>query len=291
MTQTGTMLLGIDGGGTSCRAAVVVRGQRHEVTLGPANVTTGFDAAVATIDTALRMLAGRAGLPPEVLFQAPAHLGLAGVVSAALAARVRDALPLSRATVTDDRPTTIAGALGPAEGAVVAIGTGSFLGRQAGGRIRGIGGWGFFVGDQASGAWLGRRCLEEVMLSVDGLAAETGLCRSLLADHGSDPAEIVRFSVAARPADYAGLARAVVAAAAAGDALGARLMSEGADYIRRGLAALGWQRGETLCLTGGLGAAYAEWLDEPVVPARGSALDGALSLAALATVRSEGQGP
>ncbi len=287
MTAAGTMLLGIDGGGTSCRAAAVVGGLRHEVALGPANVSTGFDAAVATIGGALRLLAERAGLPPEVLFQAPAHLGLAGVVSGAVAARVRAALPLSRATVTDDRPTTIAGALGSAEGAVVAIGTGSFLGRQAGGRICGLGGWGFFLGDQASGAWLGRRCLEEVMLAVDGLAAETGLCRSILADHGGDPAEIVRFSVTARPADYAGLARAVVAAAGAGDPLGARLMAEGADYIRRGLAALGWQRGETLCLTGGLGPAYAEWLGEPVVPARGSALDGALSLAALAAARGE----
>lgn len=287
MTPTGTILLGIDGGGTSCRAAAVTGGLRHEVTLGPANVSTGFDAAVKTIGEALRLLAGRAGLPPETLFQAPAHLGLAGVVGGGEAARVRAALPLSRATVTDDRPTTIAGALGPAEGAVVAIGTGSFLGRQAGGRIGGLGGWGFFLGDQASGAWLGRRCLEEVMLAVDGLAAETGLGRSILADHGNDPAEIVRFSVRARPADYAGLARGVVAAADAGDPLGSRLMAEGADYIRRGLAALGWRRGEALCLTGGLGSAYAAWLGESVVPARGSALDGALLLAA----RAAGEGP
>ncbi|WP_413871068.1 BadF/BadG/BcrA/BcrD ATPase family protein [Albidovulum sp.] len=289
MIPSGTVLLGIDGGGSSCRAAAVAGGVRYEVTLGPANVTTGFDGAVATIVRALGMLADRSGLPSETLFRAPAHLGLAGVVDAALAERVRAALPLSRATVTDDRPTTIAGALGPAEGAVVAIGTGSFLGRQEGGRSRGLGGWGFFIGDQASGAWLGRRCLEEVMLAVDGLAAETGLVRTILSGHGGDPAAIVRFSVAAHPADYAGLARAVVAAAAEGDPLGARLMAEGADYIRRGLAALGWQRGGTLCLTGGLGPAYAGWLGEPVVPAKGSALDGALLLAAQTAGQAAGQ--
>ena len=125
------------------------------------------------------------------------------------------------------------------------------------------------------------------MLAVDGLAPGTGLGRAVLAGHGNDPAGIVRFSVAARPADYAGLARAVVAAAGAGDPLGRRLMAEGTDYIRRGLAALGWRRGETLCLTGGLGPAYGPWLGEPVVPAKGSALDGALILAAQAA----GEGP
>ena len=87
MIPSGTVLLGIDGGGSSCRAAAVAGGVRYEVTLGPANVTTGFDGAVATIVRALGMLADRSGLPSETLFRAPAHLGLAGVVDAALAER------------------------------------------------------------------------------------------------------------------------------------------------------------------------------------------------------------
>lgn len=280
--MAGTVLVGIDGGGSTCRAAVLAAGRRHEVVLGPANVSADFDGALATIRAAIAELAARAGLAPEVLARAPAHAGLAGVTDAAMAARVRAALPLARVTVTGDRPTTVAGALGAADGAVAAIGTGSFLGRQVAGVFRGLGGWGFHLGDQASGAWLGRRCLEEVMLEIDGLAAATPLGRSVLAGHGGDPAGIVRFSFAARPADHAALARSVAEAAAAGDPLGARLMAEGADYIRRGLAVLGWRRGETLCLAGGLGPAYAPWLGEEVVAPQGSALDGALALAARA---------
>ena len=282
MEPPGAPVGGIDGGGSGCRAAVLVAGRRHEVVLGPANVSADFDGAVATIRAALDALAARAGLAPGALAGDAAHAGLAGVTDAAMAARVRAALPLSRVTVTGDRPTTVAGALGAADGAVAAIGTGSFLGRQAAGSFRGLGGWGFFLGDQASGAWLGRRCLEEVMLGIDGLAPATALGRAILADHGGDPARVVRFSFAARPADYAALARPVAEAAAAGDPLGARLMAEGADYIRRGLAALGWRRGEALCLTGGLGPAYAPWLGEQVVAPKGSALDGALALAAAA---------
>lgn len=292
MVKPGELILGVDGGGTSCRAALLVGTERHEVALGPANVSTDFDRAVATIREAAHAVASVAGIAPEAVFAAPAHLGLAGVMSEAIAARVRAALPFSDAGVTDDRPTTIAGALGPDDGAVAAIGTGSFLGRQVAGQVRGIGGWGFQIGDQASGAWLMRRCLEEVMLSVDGIAAQTALTRRILADHGNDPAAIVRFSLAAKPADYARLARAVVTAAGtaaeaaagtaaeAGDPLGRRLMGEGADYIRAGLAVLGWAPGEALCLTGGLGPAYATWLGVPTVPAKGSALDGALLLAA-----------
>lgn len=278
MAQHAPLLIGVDGGGTSCRATLRLgTGARFDVVRGPANVSTDFAAALATITAALAELASLAGLSD--LAQAKAHLGLAGVMDAAIAARVAAALPFA-ATVTDDRPTTIAGALGDADGAVAAIGTGSFIGRQVAGRIHGVGGWGFYIGDQASGAWLLRRCLEEVMLAVDGLAPHTDLSRTILRDHGDQPGRIVEFSLASQPSDYAGLARAVVAAAEAGDALGVRLMREGAAYIRRGLDGVGWHDAEPLCLTGGLGPAYARWLGLPTVPPRGTALDGALALAA-----------
>ena len=93
---------------------------------------------------------------------------------------------------------------------------------------------------------------------------------------------IVLFSLDARPADYGRMARRIVEAAEAGDPLGSRLMDEGAGYIRAALAVLGWTRGERLCLTGGLGPAYARWMGETATAPRGSALDGALLLAARA---------
>ena len=277
----GPILIGIDGGGTSCRATLLAgRMARYDVVLGPANVSTDFDAALATINAALAQLAARAGLTMADLATATAHLGLAGVMSSAIAARVAAHLPFADATVTDDRPTTIAGALGEVDGALAAIGTGSFIGRQVTGKIHGVGGWGFYIGDQASGAWLLRRCLEEVMLSVDGFAPHTDLSRAILKEHGDDPGQIVLFSLNSQPSDYARLARDVVTAAEAGDSLGTRLMQEGAAYIRRALQVVGWNPSEALCLTGGLGPAYAGWLDLPTVTAKGTALDGALALAA-----------
>ncbi|MCB2116896.1 MAG: ATPase [Rhodobacteraceae bacterium] len=279
MNARDSVLIGVDGGGTSCRLALIAEGLRHEVRLGPANASTGFEAAVATLSEALRQAATLARLSPDDIAGATAHFGLAGVMNAEIAGRVAARMPIRALTVTDDRPTTIAGALGGGDGTVAAIGTGSFIGRQAGGTLRGIGGWGFYLGDQASGAWLLRRCFEEVMLAVDGLGPKTELVRTILAAHGDDPGRIVQFSLSARPADYATLAREVVGAADRGDALGMRLMEEGTRYIRAAMTALGWQPGEAFCLTGGLGPAYEARLGLQVVAPKGTALDGALVLA------------
>ncbi len=279
MSQTHPILLGIDGGGTSCRAALIAGGARHDVTLGPANVSTDFDAAIRTIADALDQIARKAALPPGALRDARAHLGLAGVMSDTIAARVAAALPLANASVTDDRPTTIAGALGDADGSVAAIGTGSFIGRQHAGHIAGVGGWGFYLGDQAAGAWLMRRCLEETLLTVDGLRHASPLTEAMLTEHGGDPARIVQFSLTAEPADYARLARHVVACAGRGDPLGRALLDEGSAYIRAALDRLGWRPGEPLVFTGGLGPAYAAHMGLPATEPKGTALDGALILA------------
>lgn len=282
MARTIPLLIGVDGGGTSCRAGLRVGpdGPRHDVQLGPANVSTDFEAALTTINAALAELALLSDLPPSRIAGAHAHLGLAGVMNDTIAAQVAAALPFPAATVTDDRPTTIAGALGEADGAVAAIGTGSFIGRQVAGRIHGVGGWGFHIGDQASGAWLMRRCLVQVMLAVDGFTPHTDLSRAILRNHGGDPGQIVQFSLTSQPSDYARFARDVVAAGDAGDPLGVRLMQEGAAYIRAALTVTGWQTDEPLCLTGGLGPAYARWLNIDTIPPKGTALDGALALAA-----------
>jgi glucosamine kinase len=201
------------------------------------------------------------------------------VMSDTIAARVAAALPLARASVTDDRPTTIAGALGHSDGSVAAIGTGSFVGRQHDGRIAGVGGWGFYLGDQAAGAWLMRRCLEETLLAVDGLRPASPLSNAMLTEHGSDPARIVQFSLTAQPSDYARLARRVVEHAGQGDPLGRALMDEGAAYIRAALDSLGWTPVEPLVFTGGLGPAYAAHMVLTATEPMGTALDGALILA------------
>ncbi|MFO1175089.1 MAG: BadF/BadG/BcrA/BcrD ATPase family protein [Paracoccaceae bacterium] len=279
-------IIGVDGGGTNCRARLVALpgGAVRERTGGPANVSD-FDGAMGRIVATLGGLVAEAGLTARDIAATSVHLGLAGVTGPVMAERVRAALlaamGFGRVTVSGDNVTMILGALGGADGAVAAIGTGSFVGRSAGGRVATIGGRGFLLGDQASGAWLGKRLLQELMLAADGLRPHSDLSRAVLARHGGDLAEVIAFAIAARPAEFAALAPEVLKAT--GDPLADALMGEGAGYIAAALAALGWRACEALCLAGGLGPRYRAYLPEPIQAsirdATGSALDGAILLA------------
>lgn len=273
-------LFGIDGGGSTCRFALLTGRVRSEVSLGAANAFTDRAGAIATLREGIAALAARAGLSDGEIASARLHAGLAGIMTPADAADVASALPVRQARVTDDRPTSLRGALGGADGTLAAIGTGSFFGRQAEGDTRFIGGWGFRLGDEASGAWLGRTLLSSVLHAVDGLRPRTPLADAILAQFDGAPSEIVTAAQDYSPRDFAVLAVKAVDAAGRNDPLGLDLMRDGAAWLTKAVTSLGWTRDEPLCLIGGLGPHYAAYIDAQVCPALGNALDGALALAA-----------
>ncbi|WP_146586353.1 BadF/BadG/BcrA/BcrD ATPase family protein [Puniceibacterium confluentis] len=283
-------VLGVDGGGSTCRVALLWQGQRHEVIGAGANVTSDFDAALAVLRDCLAALGERAQLRPEVLWAVPAYIGLAGVLDSRCAARVAAALPFATVMVEEDRPAALAGALGAGTGCVVSVGTGSFLGRKTSAGTKFIGGHGMVLGDEASGAWLGRRALAGALQAADDIVPDTALCISIR-DRLGGVTGVIDFARSAGAAEFAALAPEIVTAAEADDALAQGLLAEGAGYIVRGLHALGWRPGEPVCLLGGLGPRYAPWLAPEIlaalVPPRGSALDGALALAATLAERAE----
>ncbi len=277
------ILVAADGGGSACRVAMVVHGRRHDLRVGAANVHSDPEGAVETLRAALAELAAQAEIDAAALAGAVGYFGLAGANAPAAAARIAAHLPLRRVRVEDDRRAAVAGAFGDRDGTLAGIGTGSFLARQKAGAIDLRGGWGFVLGDEASGGWLGRLALARVLHVVDGIAPDSDLTRALAKRFGG-PQGILDFVAAARPGDMAALAPDVVAAAAAGDAAGRALMQAGADYIARAAAAIGWCAPEPFCLTGGLGSAYGPCLPAELAaalcPPAASAIDGALALAA-----------
>jgi len=282
-----TCLIGVDGGGTACRLALTWAGQRHEITLGAANAATDRVGAIATVRAGIQQLAERAGLDSAQLEHARVHVALAGVMSPADEQAMTDGLGLAHVTVSDDRISTVIGALGKGvgkdDGAVAGIGTGSFLARQADGKVRFVGGWGLDLGDEASGAWLGRGMLASTLRVEDGLTEGSALSDEMRRRFDGT-AGIVAFASKATPGELAELAPSIVAAAEAGDRLATALMQAGADYILHGLKVLGWSMGEPACLIGGLAASYRPWLHADLQGSlraqKGSALDGALQLAA-----------
>ncbi|MBY6155045.1 ATPase [Vannielia litorea] len=271
--------IGCDGGGSGSRLVLLWDGARHEVTGGPANATSDRAGAVDEISALLVRSAEAAGVAVKALKGIPAHYAIAGVVDESIARAVAEALPVP-GVVEEDQRAAVRGALGAEPGFVAGIGTGSYLARQGEAGFATIGGHGLVLGDEASGAWLGRELLRAVLAVADGMEPETALTRAVSGEFGG-ASGVVAFAAGARPQEFASLAPRVFEAE--GDAVARHMLVRGGDYIARGLLALGWSAGDAICLTGGAGPRYAGFLpqemQDALVPARGSALDGALALA------------
>jgi len=280
-----TLVIGVDGGGTGCRVAIgtVADGVLARAEGGRANVASDPALAIKNVIDTVEAAASKGVIAIERLKGATAHLGLAGVMTSQDAHRIASAVPYQNVVVTDDRPTAFNGAFGVQDGFLLSVGTGTIAAANTNGVFRSVGGWGFHVGDHASGSWLGHECLRHVLLCHDGIAQHSDLTRSLFAKFHNDPNEIVAFSMSAKPGDYGVFAPEVVEGAHAGDPVGKKILDRGASHLMRCLNALRFNAGDPLCLTGGVGPHYARYLPDGItaglVERRGNALDGAFALA------------
>ena len=277
-------VIGIDGGGTSCRAAlagregtIVGRGKS-----GAANILTDIDGGVRHIVEAAQRACADAGLG-EAVSSIDVLLGLAGANMDASVDAVRDRLPFRRCEIESDALIAVHGALGKADGAVAIIGTGSVFAAKQGLSVRTIGGWGFVVGDQGSGAALGRALMRQALLAHDGVRPASEATERLMSDFDGDPQKIVAFAHGALPGAFARYAPLVFDYAQGGDPVAVAIIVEAAGHIDAFLDALPGAELERICLLGGLGVRYEPWLAERhrarIVPAAGDALDGAVRLA------------
>ncbi|AXC49280.1 ATPase [Paracoccus suum] len=268
-------VLGLDGGGTGCRAVLADRAGRviGRGSGGPANIMSDRDGARANI-----MAAADAALDGRPAAQVAACLGLAGANISGARDWLAPMLPFGRTRVVHDALTSVAGALGPADGIVAAIGTGSVFSRQLAGAVVSIGGWGAVLGDEASGAWLGKRFLAHALRAGDGMAEASPLASAVIADLGG-PAGVVAFARTATGADFAALVPRI--AADPEDPAARAVLRDGAAEVAQAIIRL--QQGAELPVVfiGGLGPLYAARLAGrwPQIEAQGSALDGALRLA------------
>lgn len=275
------LFLGVDGGGSGCRAALADATGRilGEGRGGPANVVSDPDTALASVLDAAWGAMAAAGEGDD-LGRLTAVLGLAGANVAKAAAAFRARLPFASSRVENDVTVAVKGALGADDGIVAAIGTGSIFGVQRAGRVRLAGGWGLILGDHGSGARMGRDLYEAALLAHDGFVPKTPLLASVLREMGS-PDAVVAFARHATPADFARAAPRVLAAA--DDAAAARILAAADAGIARALDHLESEGAIPIVFTGGLGPLFAARLGHRyptlVRLAKGSALDGALALA------------
>lgn len=281
-TSPPNSLIAVDGGGSGCRLVLHYAEKVIETEAGPTNLSSDFEAARLQLLLGLGALASRAGLTLNDLRGVPGYLALAGAISDDICYRMQAALPFDHCRVEEDRRAALVGALGSTDGAIAHCGTGSFLAFQSGGDTRLVGGWGHVLGDEASAHWLVRRALAVTLDVADGLADPTPLTNQITRILGPAP-RIVAFAADARPEDLAAHAPIVTRCAQSDDPLARDILGAGAAYIAETLVRLGWQDGMALCLTGGIGAHYADFLPTTMRSAlskpKGTPIDGAITLA------------
>lgn len=273
----GTLVLGVDGGGTrtTCAVATAAGQELARGSSGPGNyLTAGRAGALANIAAAMGEALARAGATAADV--AAACFGLAGAARpadhAALAS-LGDLVPGARWRLTHDAAIALAGATGGEPGCVLIAGTGAMAyGEDARGRPARAGGWGWLVDDLGSGFDLGRRAVMAVLQAHDGRGPATALTERLLAHWQlagpEDLVEKLYRPPIGRP-ELAALAPLVVAAAQGGDDV-ARGILAGAGADLAAMAAAVLQRLNLLAVpapvatAGGLFAGAGDWLLQPL---------------------------
>lgn len=227
------LFLGLDGGGTGCRA-VIADGARvlGRGVGGAANPrAVGAGAAWTEIHRAVDGAFAAAGLEAAVKGGVRACFGLAGV------GRPRDAQtflarphPFASLRLETDVHVALVGALGGEVGALLAVGTGSMVyGVDELGVRHRVGGWGFPVGDEGGGAWLGLEAARAALHATDGRGPVTALTEAVLARSGG-PEGLLEALRGARPGTFAELAPLVLSAEKE-DAVAARLRRAAVGHL------------------------------------------------------------
>lgn len=286
MSAGAIFFLGLDGGATHCRARLRdAWGAMIAERAGPAaNIYVDFDAAMGVVRDLIHAVAGEAGIAPADRPHIALGLGLAGLQSEAEATRVIAALAeFSRVRADNDAVIACLGAHGGADGGIVIAGTGSAGMAMLDGRRILIGGRGFLIGDEGSGARIGCDAIRAAVLAHDGLGPRSELTATLMRRFADDPNEAAHWAARAAPKDYGELAPLVLASAGHGDSVANAIVAKAVRAIAALTNALREAGARRIALLGGVGAAIRPRLPHEVADALreplADATDGAILLA------------
>jgi glucosamine kinase len=290
--QPGPLFAGVDGGGTGCRARIQDADGRLLGTgiAGPAALRVGIERALAEVIKACRAALDEAGLHSDALGSVHAVVGLAGVGrKGALEELMQRPHPFRSVAYVHDATIACIGAHGARDGGIVIVGTGSVGFAVVGGREVRVGGYGFPISDEGSGADAGLHAIRLALRAYDDRAVDSNLTRDVMTRFNNDPFEAVAWMDRATATDYATFAPLVLRHADAGDPVARRIVRDAAEQIDelvRRLAECGAAR---IALLGGLASSMQPWLAPDVqrrlVPVEGDAVDGALHLARRAVMK------
>ena len=279
------LFLGVDGGGTSCRARIRDGGGAllGEATAGAGNARLG-DAAYREIMKACLAAARAAGLGEADIAAMHAGFGLAGTQQDEDRDQIRNRpYPFASLIVDTDAYASYLGAFSGADGAILILGTGAGGLAVVNGRRLNVAGWGADIADDGSGMAIGRLAIRKSLWALEGMAPLTPLAEDILAEFGRSAASAVIWAGKANPGDFARFAPRVFAHAGKGDVLAIGVLeqtaADAAMLIRR-LLELGAPQ---VAMIGSIFPHLLPWLAPEIrthlIEPAGDAMDGAILMA------------
>jgi glucosamine kinase len=231
------LFIGLDLGGSGTRAALAdadgnVLATGKGGTSGVAAGAAGRRLLGRALDAALAPISARVGTTDCVV-----HAGIRGLSIPgrhdSLLLELRQRLPTADVHISNDALIALWGGLAGRAGVAVLAGTGSIaLARSADGREGRAGGWGYLLGDEGSGYWLGKKAIAAYLHVLEGRRDSPGALANLVGETvgvRTVPEVIAWVNSSDNPvARLAGLAPLVALAASAGDAIATDMLSRAA---------------------------------------------------------------
>ncbi|HEX4565722.1 MAG TPA: BadF/BadG/BcrA/BcrD ATPase family protein [Vicinamibacterales bacterium] len=230
-------VLGIDAGGTKtvCQLANARGDVLTEARGGGANLQAAGELEVEKVlHEVMEEAIGDREIVPTVIC-----LGIAGVDreedARVIGSIMRRIGYKAKTLIVNDALVALEAGAPDQAGVVVIAGTGSIAyGRNDRNQAARAGGWGYVLGDEGSGYWIGRAALRAVLREADRRGPETALTGLLLEFYGVPKAQDLIHQVyhgTLRPSAIAALAKCVQSAFTEGDAVAIGILRAAADEL------------------------------------------------------------
>ena len=278
--------LGIDAGGSHTRVRLASEDGKTIGTgeAGPANSRIGLDNAIVEIELAARQAIEQAGLSKDEVASIRAGLGIAGLNRRGTLEGLRaHAFPFASIAIASDAAIACLGANAGEDGGVVIVGTGSIGFARVAGETVIVGGYGFPISDEGSGADLGLQAIRQSLWARDRRIAHSPMTREILQHFSDSAGEIVTWMETATATNFAVFAPIVMEHASRGDPVAEPIVQDAARAVDRLIRVLFERGAPNCCLMGGLSDVLYDWLAaglrRRLRAPLGDSLDGALLLA------------
>ncbi len=285
MNRQQNLKIGIDGGGTKCRAVIFDdRGAEIGAGIaGPANVARIGIRALSAIEQSVVLALVDAGLtessanPEAWLAKCEVSAGLAGATVAESVRLLENwQHPFASFRFTSDLHAALVGAHSGRNGAVLVMGTGSCSAALVREECVQFGGHGFVIGDKGSGAWYGLEAVRYTLEALDGVVAESVLSARICEHFGvADTTGLVDLLNDAPSSKFASAAGVVFSSAADQDEVALSIVETGAAYLSAIAERALQSGGGGIALVGGLAEVVQPFLSEKVRAAARPAEKGA----------------